>query len=174
MVFGYGPHHWGQPVELSDRIGLTRSTGVVLGCTFKCSRHRGEPGGTIDSSVGPAAFDLGQQKPKWVPPDSGDWWRWRHIRTRAVDGLQNVDTDPNKHSFWLRTQRGSEFTDGSEIFPITTALRCSTRHAPWHIVPANKKWYRDYVVAKTVCEELEELELRWPKPEPGLNKIRIK
>ncbi len=41
-------------------------------------------------------------------------------------------------------------------------------------MPANKKWYRDYVVAKTVCEELEELELRWPKPEPGLNKIRIK
>lgn len=52
--------------------------------------------------------------------------------------------------------------------------QCSTRHTPWHLVPADKKWYRDYVVAKTVCDALEEMELRWPKPEPGLDRIRIR
>src|SRR5439155_497196 len=25
--------------------------------------------------------------------------------------------------------------------------QCSTKHAPWHVVPANRKWFRDYVVA---------------------------
>jgi polyphosphate kinase 2 (PPK2 family) len=32
--------------------------------------------------------------------------------------------------------------------------RCSTKWAPWHIVPANKKWYRNLVVARTVVETL--------------------
>lgn len=52
--------------------------------------------------------------------------------------------------------------------------RCSTDHTPWHVVPANKKWYRDYLVAKRVCDELEELDLQWPARAPGLEKIRIR
>jgi PPK2 family polyphosphate:nucleotide phosphotransferase len=52
--------------------------------------------------------------------------------------------------------------------------RCSTKHAPWHIVPANRKWFRDYAVAKTVVEALEHLELKWPKPKEDLSKIRIR
>lgn len=52
--------------------------------------------------------------------------------------------------------------------------KCSTSYAPWHIVPANKKWYRDYLVAKTVCDELEDLELRWPERPAEFENIRIK
>jgi PPK2 family polyphosphate:nucleotide phosphotransferase len=67
-------------------------------------------------------------------------------------------------------QRWTEFMDAYE----DVLNRCSTSHAPWHIVPANKKWYRDYMVAKTVCNEMEDLELRWPDRPPGMEKIRIK
>lgn len=35
--------------------------------------------------------------------------------------------------------------------------------ARWHIVPANRNWYRDYVVAKTVVEALDNLKLKWPR-----------
>ncbi|HUS67301.1 MAG TPA: polyphosphate kinase 2 family protein [Kofleriaceae bacterium] len=41
--------------------------------------------------------------------------------------------------------------------------KCSTEHAPWHIVPANKKWYRNLVVARTLVEILEGMA---PKPRP--------
>ena len=52
--------------------------------------------------------------------------------------------------------------------------RCSPRFAPWHIVPADHKWYRDYVVARTVAQALENLKLRWPQPREDLSKIRIR
>ena len=38
-----------------------------------------------------------------------------------------------------------------------------TKEAPWHVVPANKKWYRDFVVAKVIVEHLESLNMKFPK-----------
>jgi polyphosphate kinase 2 (PPK2 family) len=38
----------------------------------------------------------------------------------------------------------------------------STDVAPWHVVPANKKWYRDYVVAKTLVTALEAINPQFP------------
>ena len=51
--------------------------------------------------------------------------------------------------------------------------KCGTRHSPWHLIPANRKWYRDHVVARTVVDTLENLKLKWPKPTSDLKKIRI-
>ena len=33
---------------------------------------------------------------------------------------------------------------------------------PWHIVPVDQRWYRDYVMAKTVLETLRSLPLEYP------------
>jgi PPK2 family polyphosphate:nucleotide phosphotransferase len=41
--------------------------------------------------------------------------------------------------------------------------RCSTPHAPWHIVPANKKWYRNYVIGQAIVDQLEPLAKDWRK-----------
>lgn len=41
--------------------------------------------------------------------------------------------------------------------------RCSTKHAPWFVIPANHKWYRDAAVADIVAGALEEMD---PKPLP--------
>ncbi|MEO6436411.1 MAG: PPK2 family polyphosphate kinase [Tepidisphaeraceae bacterium] len=45
---------------------------------------------------------------------------------------------------------------------------CNTKHAPWHVVPADKKWYRDVVIARAIIERLEQLDLRYPEPEKGV------
>jgi polyphosphate kinase 2 (PPK2 family) len=50
---------------------------------------------------------------------------------------------------------------------------CSTNWAPWHIVPADRKWVRDHVVARTVVDALEKLKLKWPKPREDLSKFKI-
>jgi len=45
--------------------------------------------------------------------------------------------------------------------------------ARWNIVPADRNWYRDYVVAETVANAMESLKLKWPKAKTDLTKIRI-
>lgn len=50
---------------------------------------------------------------------------------------------------------------------------CSPSWSPWHIVPADRKWYRDYVIARTVVDAMEQLKLKWPKPHESLSKIKI-
>ncbi|VXB38254.1 PPK2 family polyphosphate kinase [Aeromicrobium sp. 9AM] len=41
--------------------------------------------------------------------------------------------------------------------------RCSTDHAPWHVVPSGRKWYRNWAVATLLIERLRDLDLDWPK-----------
>lgn len=39
----------------------------------------------------------------------------------------------------------------------------TTKHAPWVVVPADNKWYRDYIVSKTLVETLAKLKMSFPK-----------
>jgi len=48
----------------------------------------------------------------------------------------------------------------------------STDNAPWFVVPANKKWFRNYVVARTIVDTLEELDMKYPNPDLQVKKIR--
>lgn len=43
--------------------------------------------------------------------------------------------------------------------------RCSTAHAPWHVVPADRNWYRNAAIAGIVRETLEEMNPQYPKPD---------
>ncbi|HEY7296163.1 MAG TPA: PPK2 family polyphosphate kinase [Dehalococcoidia bacterium] len=43
--------------------------------------------------------------------------------------------------------------------------RCSSEHAPWYVVPADHKWYRNYAVTRLLVETLERLPLHTPQPE---------
>jgi PPK2 family polyphosphate:nucleotide phosphotransferase len=43
--------------------------------------------------------------------------------------------------------------------------KTSTKSAPWIIVPANAKWYRNWLVARTIVQELEELKMTYPQPD---------
>jgi len=42
--------------------------------------------------------------------------------------------------------------------------RCSTDLAPWFVVPADRKWYRNWAVTQLLIEQLEEMGLDWPAP----------
>jgi PPK2 family polyphosphate:nucleotide phosphotransferase len=52
--------------------------------------------------------------------------------------------------------------------------KCSTAQAPWFVIPADKKWYRNYAVSQILRETLEGLPLKWPKPKYDAGKIRIR
>ncbi len=51
--------------------------------------------------------------------------------------------------------------------------RTSTAWAPWFVVPADRKWYRNLVISETIVGALRSLEMAYPEPEAGLDEITI-
>jgi PPK2 family polyphosphate:nucleotide phosphotransferase len=51
--------------------------------------------------------------------------------------------------------------------------KCSTDYAPWYVVPANKKWYRNLAIARAITDTLEAMNPQYPAPEANLDKIVI-
>lgn len=51
--------------------------------------------------------------------------------------------------------------------------RTSTDHAPWHIVPSNRKWYRNLVVASVLVNTLRGLGMKYPPPAVSLADVLV-
>jgi len=51
--------------------------------------------------------------------------------------------------------------------------KCSTKYAPWFIIPSNKKWFRNLVISQIIVETLEKLDMEFPKPDFDPKKIVI-
>lgn len=91
-----------------------------------------------------------------------------------AERLQARLDDPTKH--WKFNKGDLEHRElwDSYIDAYAAALeRTSTEHAPWYVVPANRKWYRNIVVAKTLVDTLEALEMEYPDPEEDLENVVI-
>ncbi|MBI5517318.1 MAG: polyphosphate kinase 2 family protein [Deltaproteobacteria bacterium] len=83
--------------------------------------------------------------------------------------------DPGKH--WKfdtgdikERERWEDYQEAYEA----ALTRCNTKHAPWHIIPANKKWYRNLLVARTIVDALEEMDPQCPKSSLDPTAIVIK
>ncbi len=51
--------------------------------------------------------------------------------------------------------------------------KTSTKAAPWYIIPSNRKWYRNLVVAQIIVDALENLKMDYPPAEAGLDGVVI-
>lgn len=51
--------------------------------------------------------------------------------------------------------------------------KCSTPYAPWYVIPANSKWYRNWLVAGILLQTLEKMKLAYPEAQPGLAELTI-
>ena len=49
----------------------------------------------------------------------------------------------------------------------------STDYAPWYVIPANKKWYRNLVIARAIADTLEAVDPQFPEAEKGLDRVTI-
>ncbi|ROR90515.1 PPK2 family polyphosphate kinase [Nocardioides aurantiacus] len=63
------------------------------------------------------------------------------------------DVDERQH--WRDYQRAYE----------TALERCHTDAAPWYVIPADRKWYRNWAVARLLLDALRGMELDWPAPD---------
>jgi len=50
----------------------------------------------------------------------------------------------------------------------------STREAPWYVIPANHKWFRNLAISQIVADTMDELGMSFPKPAVDLAGIRRK
>ena len=50
--------------------------------------------------------------------------------------------------------------------------RCSTDAAPWYVVPADRKWYRNWAIAQLLLETLEAMDPRYPPSELDVPRLR--
>jgi PPK2 family polyphosphate:nucleotide phosphotransferase len=81
--------------------------------------------------------------------------------------------DPTKH--WKISE--SDYQERKFWADYMTAYedalsRCSTENAPWFVIPANHKWFRNLAVARIVVEHLEGLGMSYPKPTVDIERIR--
>ena len=51
--------------------------------------------------------------------------------------------------------------------------KTSTEWAPWYIIPANRKWYRNLIISQAIVDTLQGLDMHYPQPEDGLDGIVI-
>jgi polyphosphate kinase 2 (PPK2 family) len=82
--------------------------------------------------------------------------------------------DPTKQ--WKLS--AGDFEDRKQWDDYATAYedaltRCSTPAAPWFIVPADRKWFRNFAVSHILVETLEALEMRFPKPSFDVSRIKL-
>ena len=49
---------------------------------------------------------------------------------------------------------------------------CSTKRAPWYVIPANKKWFRNLAVSQILADEMASWKMQYPKPAANLGELR--
>jgi PPK2 family polyphosphate:nucleotide phosphotransferase len=52
--------------------------------------------------------------------------------------------------------------------------QCSTKWAPWHVIPADRKWFRNLAISQILAAELGKLPLRFPEATFDPSKIRVR
>ena len=89
-----------------------------------------------------------------------------HIsKDEQKERLESRINDPSKH--WKITEadiRERAYWDDYMQAYEAVLQKCSTDWAPWYIIPANKKWYRNLVITERIVETLEGLDMKFPKP----------
>ena len=90
-----------------------------------------------------------------------------HIsKDEQQERLQARLDNPHKHwKFRLSDLEERKHWDDYQEAYEAAIRETSARHAPWYVVPADRKWYRDLVVCRTLVKTLEGLDLDYP-PSP--------
>jgi polyphosphate kinase 2 (PPK2 family) len=83
--------------------------------------------------------------------------------------------DPTKH--WKFNPRDVEERASWDDYQQAYAAaleRCNSDAAPWYLVPADRKWYRNWAVASLLVEQLEDMKLTWPRADFDVEEQRAR
>jgi len=77
--------------------------------------------------------------------------------------LKRLDEPEKNWKFSESDVREREHWDGYMAAYEDMIAHTSTEHAPWYVVPADKKWFTHLIVSSVIVEALEELRLTYPR-----------
>lgn len=160
------------------RVGLRRQRPVrvhVERCEAEI-QSLGSPHGSLDvgSQVGWALTQALTAADDGSSLASGGEVSYLHISkheqlTRFKERLE----DPTKQ--WKISKADYEertFWDDYMAAYEDVLSRCSTKHAPWFVIPSDHKWFRNLAIARIVVEYLEGWDMKFPAPSVDLEQIR--
>jgi PPK2 family polyphosphate:nucleotide phosphotransferase len=90
----------------------------------------------------------------------------RRFRARIDDKTKNwkfSEADLHERQYW--DQYIDAFSDA--------VRKCNTPYAPWYVIPANRKWFRNFAVADILIHTLESMKPKLPKPPGDLSSIEF-
>jgi PPK2 family polyphosphate:nucleotide phosphotransferase len=70
--------------------------------------------------------------------------------------------DYSERAFWKDYRKAYEIA----------LTECSTKFAPWYVIPANHKWFRDLAISEILVDTFADMEIAEPKPSVDLDQIR--
>jgi len=74
------------------------------------------------------------------------------------------ESDYSERKYWDDYQKAFE----------DAISNCSTKYAPWYIIPSNRKWFRNLAVSQILVETLESFNMKFPAPTVNIEEIRKK
>ncbi len=81
--------------------------------------------------------------------------------------------NPNKH--WKLSEADLKereyWNDYTEAYE-DAIHNCTTKHAPWYIIPANHKWFRNLAVSKILVETMEKMDPKYPTSELDIARMK--
>ena len=98
-----------------------------------------------------------------------------HIsKDEQKERLESRIDDPTKH--WKveasDIRERAYWEDYMQAYEVMLE-KCSTDWAPWHIIPGNKKWYRNLVITECIVEALKKLDMQYPEPAIDVTELTI-
>ena len=92
-----------------------------------------------------------------------------------LDRFRQRIEDPTRH--WKISE--SDYAERPYWDAYTRAFEaalenCSTEHAPWFVIPANHKWFRNLAISTIVVDTLQSLNMQFPAPSVDIEEIKRK
>jgi PPK2 family polyphosphate:nucleotide phosphotransferase len=90
----------------------------------------------------------------------------RRLRERLADPAKQwklSEGDLSERKLWSAYQEA--YADALQ--------RCSTAWAPWHVIPADHKWFRDFAVSSIIADHLQKFGLKIPRPKVNLSTFKL-
>jgi PPK2 family polyphosphate:nucleotide phosphotransferase len=90
----------------------------------------------------------------------------RRLEARIQDPVKNWKIEPadlEERKYWDQYQEAYD----------AAITRCNTDDAPWYVIPADKKWFRNLAISSILVETLEGLDLRPPKAKFDVSKLKV-
>ena len=98
-----------------------------------------------------------------------------HIsKNEQKERLEARISDPTKHWKVVASdiRERAYWDDYMKAYEVMLQ-RCSTDWAPWYIIPANKKWYRNLVITECIVDTLKKLDMKYPAPAIDITNLKI-